>query len=100
MSRTSKPVLDFDRNTYIATVTCRSCPGYTAPAYGQGGHRTGRSYGRGEAVEVIMIQDCDTYVSALTADNVWINVWCLHNLQGQPVGVYFCTLAARPRDPA
>ena len=94
MATRAKPIADFERFTYEATINCDRCPAYTAP-YGHGGRRAGPSYSRGEVVEILMLEDCGTYVSALLADDTWINVWCLHNKQGEPVGVDLCTLNAK-----
>ena len=92
MSRHPKPLFDFEGATYVATVRVRSCPGYAAP-YGQGGHKQGRIWYRGQEVEIVMAEDCGTYVCGLTRQGTWINLWCLYNNLRQPVGVHFCGLA-------
>ena len=98
MSRRPKPALDFEAfAAYVATVLCSSCPGYSAPC-GRGGHKVGEPYPKHSRVSVVATEDCGEYVSALTVDGTWINVWALRNLGGAPVGVNFCSLAPRPAD--
>jgi hypothetical protein len=95
-----KPVLDFVHFAYTATVLVRVCPGYSDP-YGQGGIRTEHRYARGVCVPILQSIDsrCGNYVSALTHEGCWINMWCLHNLRRQPVGVRFCDVHAVPLPP-
>ena len=86
--------MDFDSYEYMVVVNCPSCPGYTEP-YGRGGQKTGTRYPRGAEVRIVAVEDRGNYVSALTEQGDWINIWSLRNRRGAPVGVNFCEVMCR-----
>ena len=64
------------------------CPGYTEPY--PDGVKTLFKYPKGALVDIVCAQDCVDYISALTIDGCWINIWAYRNLNGDPSGVRFC----------
>ena len=91
-----KPELKFERHDYTARVRITALPACSAPY--PHGWRCSTTYRRGTSVRAVdaQVSACRTYLSALTVNGEWINVWTVTNLRGEPRGVNFCWLTAIP----
>ena len=88
-----KPTFNFVHNDYRAAVRVHT-PGYSdVPPRGR---RTGRSYSQGAVVDLVTADVNDDWVSVLTVDGVWINVWGLWHY-GEPLGVTLCRILVTPK---
>ncbi len=96
--RYPKPVIQWDCGDVWATVRCPECPVYSEPVGGHGWH-TGCTWRRGQQVQIYAVchSPCGNYVSALTGDGGWINIWCLWNTKARArIGCDYCSLTATP----
>ena len=92
--RHPKPRPCWNGHEVWATVRSPRCPGYSEP-FGENGQRTGISWERGQSVRIYAIHNssCGDYVSALTGDGSWINVWCRWNTNAQAlIGCHLCRI--------
>ena len=97
--RHPKPSIDFRNNEVWATVRCPECPEYTQPVGGFG-NETGNVWERGETLQIFVICDspCGNYVSALTGQGGWINIWCIWNVNARRnIGANFCHITTSRR---
>ena len=100
MSRRPRPVfewpLDGQPLTFEVVVLGRSCcRAYTAPP-GRGGFRLSQRWHRGMRFDAVGdASDHPDYVTVLTTEGSYINVWAKYNRRGEPVGVVFAVPVAR-----
>ena len=84
-----KPHLDFTQGqVYVATVLICALPAYDAP-FPRGRRVADKTLYEGEEKTIVATSDRGNYVSALTQEGVWINLWTLQNKAGSPLGVRF-----------
>ena len=66
-------------------------PGYTEPPP-HGRRIPGFRALPGDRLVIVALHSTERFVSALTEDGVWVNLWTLYNLRGEPVGVLFADI--------
>ena len=91
MSRRPRPDFQWPSNGDPITLEVRPwfiCRGYTAPP--RRGQRTLDLWRPGERFQAIcVVEGVDEYVTVLTPQGSFVNVWVLRNRRGRPVGINF-----------